>query len=132
MEPQQNIETLNLDLQCYESLQGNSEIDFDLYDLHNTKSRIQSLETLLCYLVKQNKPIDNCLIALNYLKSNNEGKIEKPKQTMPQMIADSFYNGFAVLGMLLFLVSITRVNCTKSYSPNEVPSIQQGQFNRAD
>lgn len=132
MEPQQNIKTFNSDLQDYELLKSDIDIDFDIYGLHDTKSRIQSLETLLCYLVKQNKPIDNCLVALNYLKSNLEGKIEKPKQITPQMIADFFYNGFAVLGMLLFLVCITRVNCTKSYSPNEFLSIQEGRFNRAD
>lgn len=107
-------------------------IEFDAYALYSTESRIQSLETLLCYLIKQGKPIDDCLTALNHLKSGSVKKIEKPKQTIPQKIAESIHNGFAILGMFLFLVCVTKTNEIKTHSPMGTPAVEQGEFRRAD
>lgn len=76
----------------------NSDLNFDIYDLYDRQSRINTLESLLCYLVKEDKPVDNCLIALNNLESKLEKKPEKLQLSIPQMIAEATYNAFAIIG----------------------------------
>ncbi|MGB3650062.1 MAG: hypothetical protein WBA41_02490 [Rivularia sp. (in: cyanobacteria)] len=81
----------------------NSDLKFDIYDLYNRQSRINTLESLLCYLVKEDKPVNNCLIALNNLESKLEKKSEKPKLSIPQMIAEATYNAFAIIGAFVII-----------------------------
>lgn len=102
----------------------NLDFNFDIYDLYNRESRINTLESLLCYLVKKDKPIDNCLIALNHLESKSIKSYDKPKQTIAQMIAEAAYNAFAVIGEFAVISCLYKV-LHNNYYLQGIPSIQQ-------
>lgn len=106
----------------------NLDLNFDIYDLYSRESRINTLESLLCYLVKEDKPVDNCLTALNHLESKSVKNSEKPKQTIPQMIAEAAYNVFAVIGAFVIISCLYKAPYN-NYSLQEIPSIQQGELN---
>ncbi|MEM7552629.1 MAG: hypothetical protein AAF378_00745 [Cyanobacteria bacterium P01_A01_bin.84] len=114
-----------------EKLSNTQHIDFnfDIYDLHNEECRINTLESLLCYLVKEGKPIDNCLTALNYLESKPVAKsYEKPKQSIPRMIAEAAYNIFAIVGALAIISCMYKsLNTYSNYGniPSEQGVIRQ-------
>ena len=97
---------------------------FDIYDLYNTNARINSLETLLCCLVKQEKPIDNCIIALDYLESKQVTKSKKPKQSVMQFIAEAAYNAFAIIGAFVILSCLYKA--PNAYYSYENTSSEQG------
>lgn len=112
-------------------LSSNQDIDFnfDIYDLYNKECRINILESLLCYLVKEEKPIDNCLTALNYLESKPSIK-DKPKQTIPQMIAEAAYNAFAVIGAFAIISCLYKAPDT--YLNYENTPSEQGVFRQSN
>lgn len=116
----------------YKSLANAQELDFssEINDLYNREVRINALESMLCCLVKEDKPIDNCLSALNHLelKSANPGK---PKQTIPQMIAEVAYNAFAIIGAFVIIYCLYKGPVT-NYSLQGNPSIQQEELSRAN
>lgn len=104
-----------------------------MYGLYDTKSRIDYLETLLCHLSKEDKPIDNCLIALKHLRSTLDENVEKPQKTKLQIIGDLLYNGFAIFGMLLFTISVIKASQTCSYTPMDiVPTSGQAEVKLTD
>lgn len=113
------------------NLSSNSDIDFnfDIYDLYNKECRINTLESLLCYLVKEEKPIDNCLTALNYLESKPTIK-DKPKQTIPQVIAEAAYNAFAIIGAFVIISCLYKAPNTY-YNYENIPS-EQGVFRQSN
>lgn len=112
-------------------LSSTQEIDFnfDMYELYNKECRINTLESLLCYLVKEEKPIDNCLTALNYLESKPAIK-DKPKQTIPQMIAEAAYNAFAIIGAFAIISCLYKAPGTYLNHEN-IPS-EQGAFRQSN
>ena len=103
----------------------NKKFDFDIYDLYNKKARIQTLECLLCLLVKENKPIDNCLTALSYLKSDSH-RDAKPKLSIWQNLANSVHEVFAIIGALVVIFCVFKIVYAKPYSTSE--AIQQEQL----
>lgn len=113
------------------TLSSTKDLNFDIYDLYNRQSRINALESLLCYLVKENKPIDNCLVALNHLKSKSVKTSEKPKQTIPQMIAEAAYNAFAIIGAFVIISCLYKAPDT-NYPSQVNPLIQQGELNQVN
>lgn len=106
-----------------------TNLNFDMYDLYNKECRINTLESLLCYLVKEEKPIDNCLTALNYLESKPAIK-DKPKQIIPQMIAEAAYNAFAVIGAFAIISCLYKAPYTYLNHEN-IPS-EQGTFRQSN
>lgn len=113
------------------TLSSTQDFNFDIYDLYNRQSRINALESLLCYLVKENKPIDNCLAALNHLESKSVKTSEKPKQTIPQIIAEAAYNAFAIIGAFVIISCLYKAPDT-NYSSQVNPLIQQGELNQVN
>lgn len=98
--------------------------DFDIYDLYDKKSRINTLEILLCNLVKENKPIDDCLTALNYLQNNSNQNLEENTKylTIWQKLANAAHEGFAIIGAFLFVSCIFHTIYGNPYSTVEIPT----------
>lgn len=103
--------------------------DFDIYDLYNRQSRINTLESLLCYLVKENKPIDNCLTALNHLESKSIKTDDKPKQTIAQMIAETAYNAFAIIGAFVIISCLYKAPTNYLQADTLIQTTESNQIN---
>lgn len=131
MEAVRSINQSETNLELKDNTNSEIGIELDIYGLYNTESRIQSLETMLCYLIQQGKPINDCLTALNHLKSDSVKKVKKP-QTIPQKIAESIHNGFAILGLFLFLACTARTYEANTYNSTEIPAIEREEFYQAN